>query len=377
MTFWLAASALVYVYVGYPLLLRLAAWLRPRPPKAADHLPTVSIVIAAFNEARAIGATLENKLALDYPRDRLQLLVVSDGSTDGTDDIVRSFASRGVEYLRQEPRNGKTSALNLALVQATGDIVVFSDANSIYDATAVRRLVRVFADPAVGYATGSLAYQTAEGSLSSEGCGAYMKYENAIRTSETLVGSVVGVNGGLDAVRRALYTPMAAHDLPDLVLPLRVAEAGYRVVYVADALFAEPALAQGHDEYRMRVRVALRSLWTLSDMRHLLLPWRSGAYAVQLWSHKVLRYLAPVFVLVTLAASLALAPGHPWWAIAAAGHLLFAALAWAGYRAEGRAGAPGWLFVPYYFSLVNLAALHALWRFARGERHALWVPRLG
>ncbi len=377
LVFWAAAALLMYVYIGYPLLLRVAAGLRTRPPRSADILPTVSIVIAAFNESRAIGATIENKVALDYPRDRVQIVVVSDGSTDGTDDIIRTFGDRGVQYLRQDPRSGKTAALNRALAHATGEIVVFSDANSIYDAAAVRRLVRVFADPAVGYATGSLAYQTASGSLSSEGCGAYMTYENRIRESETAIGSVVGVNGGLDAVRRSLYAPMAAHDLPDLVLPLRVVEAGFRVVYVADALFAEPALERGRDEYRMRVRVALRSLWTLYDQWRLLLPWRSGIFALQLWSHKLLRYLAPVLILATFAASGALAVCSPWYGAIALLHLMVAGLALLGFRAEGRRDLPGWLFVPYYFTLVNLAALHALWRFARGERHALWAPRLG
>lgn len=375
--FWFAAGVLVFVYLGYPALVMLVGRLRPRTPNPAAIEPPVTIVIAAYNEAGVIEATLANKLLLDYPRDRVQIVVVSDGSTDGTDEIVMRFAARGVTSLRQEPRNGKTAALNRALEHATGDVVVFSDANSIYDPQALRRLVAVFADPTVGYATGSLVYQTAGGSLSAEGCGAYMKYENAIRRAETRVGSVVGVNGGLDAVRRSLYVPMLPHDLPDLVLPLRVIEAGVRVVYVPDALFAEPALKQSRDEYRMRVRVALRSLWTLYDMSHLLNVARHGFYAFQLWAHKVLRYLAPLFIVLTMVTSFVLARSSPVYAAAATLQGLAALAALAGFVADRQGRPVGALYVPFYFALVNVAALHATWRFLRGERHHLWIPRLG
>jgi cellulose synthase/poly-beta-1,6-N-acetylglucosamine synthase-like glycosyltransferase len=375
--FWTAAGLLVFVYAGYPALVASIARVRPNPPRPAEITPAVTIVIAAYNEARVIAATLRNKLQLDYPKDRLQIVVVSDGSTDGTDDIVQGFVDRGIQYLRQEPRNGKTAALNRAVELATGEIVVFSDANSIYAPQALRRLVAVFADTRVGYATGSLAYQTEGGSLSADGCGTYMRYENAIRRAETRVGSVVGVNGGLDAVRRSLYAPMLPHDLPDLVLPLRVIESGSRVVYVPEALFAEPALTASRDEYRMRVRVALRSLWTLYDMHHLLSLRRYGFYAFQLWAHKVLRYLAPIFIFLAAVTSFVLAPTSPVYAIAAALQVLFALAALAGFAAERNGRGAGLLYVPFYFALVNVAALHALWRFLKKERHHLWIPRLG
>ncbi len=175
------------------------------------------------------------------------MIVISDASDDGTDEIVGRVASEHpgrVRLLRQEPREGKTAALNLAVPQARGEIVVFADANSIYGPDALRRLARNFADPAVGYVTGKMVYVNPDGSLVGDGCSAYMKLENWLRAQETRIGSVVGVDGGVDAVRRRLYRPMRADQLPDFVLPLAVVEQGARVVYEPDALLTEHALVE-------------------------------------------------------------------------------------------------------------------------------------
>lgn len=374
--FWTAAAALVYVYAGYPLAALAWSKLRPRRVAKQPAEPGVTVAIAAYNEAAHIRATVENKLALDYPAGKLEVIVVSDGSTDGTDDIARSLGAR-VSCLRQEPRNGKTAALNQVLQRATGDIVVFADANSIYEPGALRHLVANFSDPSVGYVTGKLRYLNPDGSLTGDGCSTYMKYENLIRTFETGFGSVVGVNGGIDAVRRVLYAPMHPDDLPDLVLPLRVVAAGYRVVYDPEALLSERAHANTADEYRMRVRVALRSLWTLKDMAGLLNVTRHGVYALQLISHKLLRYLAFSFMAVTFATSALLWRQGAIYQLAFVAHVAFVAVAGLGLIAERRGHRSRLLFVPYYFALVNLAALQAVIKFVRGERFRVWSPRLG
>ncbi|TFG48181.1 MAG: glycosyltransferase, partial [Gemmatimonadales bacterium] len=181
--------------------------------------PRVTIIIAAFNEAEHIEATVRNKLAQDYPRDLLQILVVSDGSTDGTDEIVERIAAEETQLrlLKQTPRQGKTVAINGAVAEATGEILVFSDANSMYRPDALRMLMRNFADPEVGYVTGQMLYTNADGSLVGDGCTAYMRYENALRAIETRLGSVVGVDGAIDSVRRSLYRPMRPDQLPDFV----------------------------------------------------------------------------------------------------------------------------------------------------------------
>ena len=236
-----------------------------------------------------------NKLNQAYPPERLDVLVVSDGSTDGTDAIVQSIATNAagrVKLLRQEPRQGKTAAINLAMTQATGDIVVFADANSIYAPSAVRSLASNFADPSVGYVTGRMIYTNPTDSGIGKGSGKYMSYENLLRALETKLGSIVGVDGGIDAIRRTLYVPMRPDQLPDFVQPLGIIEQRKRVVYEPDALVHEQALSSPTDEFRMRVRVSLRALWALYDKRELLNPFRYGLFAWQLLSHKLLRYLA-------------------------------------------------------------------------------------
>lgn len=373
----LALFGLAYVYVGYPWLVRWLAKQRRRAVHKADHVARVTLLIAAHNEKTQIGRTLRNKLELDYPRGALEIVVISDGSTDGTDEIVEGFASRGVRLIRQEPRAGKTAALNLGAATASGSILAFADANSSWSPDALRHLVRNFADPEVGYVSGKMIYTDSEGTVVGDGCSAYMRYENRLRELETLVGSIVGVDGGIDAVRRSLYRPMRADQLPDFVLPLAVVESGHRVVYEPAAILKEPALARSRDEYRMRVRVALRALWALHDMRQLLNPLRHGLFAWQLWSHKVLRYAAIVLLAVALGANLALWGEGAFWSalllIQLAGWLA-AAIAWFVDRLGARTR---WLWPPYYFALVNVAAGHALLKYLLRRKQVLWTPRKG
>jgi cellulose synthase/poly-beta-1,6-N-acetylglucosamine synthase-like glycosyltransferase len=375
--FWAAVGAVIYIYAGYPLMMFIGAKITRRGVKRLTQEPTVSILIAAHNEMKHIERTLDNILALDYNRDKLQVIVVSDGSIDGTDELVRGYADFGVVLLRQEPRNGKTAALNTAVAHATGEILVFSDANSLYELSALKHLAGNFADPSVGYVTGKLGYRNSDGSLTGDGCSMYMRYENFIRDCESEVGSLVGVNGGIDAVRRKLYTDMNPDDLPDLVLPLRVVAAGYRVVYEPAALLTEDANNNPSDEYRMRVRVSLRAIWALSDMREMLNIRRYGFYAVQLLSHKALRYLAFAFIGCAFVTA-ALLWNVGWiYKVAVITQLAFGLLALLGFVAERRGLKTRILSVPYYFTLVNVASLQACIKFARRQRHRVWSPRLG
>lgn len=371
--FWVSAALVGYTYAGYPLL----AWTLGRTVGRAvgckPILPTVTVLTAARNEAACIRETVLNKLSQDYPPELLDVIVISDESTDGTDEIVRSLGER-VRLIRQEPRAGKTAALNRAVPEAGGEILVFADANSIYAPDTVRNLVANFADPTVGYVTGKMVYVTREGSLVGDGCSGYMRYENWLRSHETRLASVIGVDGGVDAMRKTLYSPMRADQLPDFVMPLRIAASGSRVVYEPTALLKEQALSEHGDEYRMRVRVSLRALWAMWDMRALLNPLRHGLLSLQLLSHKLLRYLAFIPLLVLLATSVLLA-GH------GVLYLLAAVLQVACYLLAGigwlRQAGTSLVTMPYYFLLLNVAAAHAALRFARGERQALWTPRTG
>ena len=372
--FWAGLALGLYPYLGYPLIAALIARLRRRPVLKAAIAPRVSVLISAYNEARHIEATVRNKLASDYAGE-LEILVASDGSTDGTDEIVRSIAAQDprVRLYRQEPRAGKTAALNQLVTLASGEIVVFSDANSIYRADTITRLVGNFADASVGYVTGKMVYVNPDGAMVGDGCTAYMRYENALRAVETDLGSVVGVDGGVDAVRRSLYVPMTADQLPDFVLPLNVVLQGYRVVYEPAALLTEEALTDGSAEFRMRVRVALRALWALKDRQVLLFGAAGGLFAWQLWSHKLLRYLSFLpFIFAWLAGAL-LAPAGGFDLLFFAMYCLvlaLAALGAAGVRAAPARNA-------YYFALLKVASAVALRRYLRGEKQVLWQPRVG
>lgn len=377
--FWVSALWVVHVYVGYPVLLALLAPLGRSVRRDDGHQPRVSILIAAYNEAAVIEATLRNKLAQDWPSDRLEILVVSDASDDGTDTVVERLAGESpvpIRLVRQTPRQGKTAGLNRLVPQATGDVLCFSDANSEWAPDALGHLARNFADPTVGYVTGKMVYTSPDGSLVGDGCSAYMRYENVLRALETRVGSVVGVDGGIDAMRRKLYRPMRPDQLPDFVQPLRVVEQGYRVVYEPRALLREPALAEAEDELRMRVRVTLRALWALQDMRHLFDPIRRPVFAFQLASHKLLRYLAFVPLALLLLTSAVLVP-HPFFTLAFVGQLAFHGLALFGRRLGGDLAESPLVGLPYYFGLINWACVVAFGAWLRGERKVVWNPRGG
>jgi cellulose synthase/poly-beta-1,6-N-acetylglucosamine synthase-like glycosyltransferase len=375
--FWLSMAVVCYTYVGYPVLAIVLGRLRRLTVAKRPYEPRVSIIIAAHNEVRSIRATLENKLSLHYAPGRVQIIVVSDASTDGTDEVVREFTSRGVTLLRQEPRRGKTAALNMAAAHATGDIFVFADANSIYAPDALPMLTRNFSDPSVGYVTGRLVYGVTRGSSISLGCRAYMHYEDLLRRSETSLGSIVGVNGGIDAVRRDLFVAMNDDQLPDFVLPLQVVKQGYRVVYEPDALLDEATLTTTRAEYRMRVRVALRAWWALSDMRALLNLQRYGVFAVQLFSHKVLRYAACAAIPVLYIAAFAASGTGLVYQTAAVLGAMFLVCAAAGYAVDRAGYAAPLVSIPYYFMVINAASADALVKFLRGRKQAVWTPRLG
>jgi len=376
--FFLSIALVFYVYAGYPLLVLAFGKIFPHPVARQPYEPSVTVLIAAYNEETVIGTTITNKLDQDYPPENLEIIVISDASTDRTDAIVRSFDDPRVRLVRQEPRAGKTSALNLALPQAQGEVLVFSDANSLYGPGALRQLVSNFADPAVGYVTGKMIYASPDGSTIGTGCTSYMRYENALRAAETCLGSVVGVDGGIDAVRKKLYRPMRADQLPDFVLPLQVVAQGYRVVYDADAVLWEPSLKATQDEYRMRVRVSLRALWALFDMRQLLYSMGNPLFAWQLWSHKVFRYLCFVFLAAALASNI--------WLLGRGG-LFYPGmflLQLAGYAAaalmpvlERRGIRYKLLVLARYLALLNLASAHAFGKFLLRRKQVVWNPRKG
>ncbi len=265
------------------------------------------------------------------------------------------------------------------MTRARGEIIVFADANSLYRSDAITRLVENFADPEVGYVSGRMMYVNPDGSYIGDGCSAYMRYENWLRAIETRVGSVVGVDGGVDAVRKSLYRPMRDDQLPDFVLPLTVVEQGYRTIYEPRAGLHEETLTTQDAEYRMRVRVALRAFWALWDKRKLFDPFRYPLFSWQLSSHKLMRYMSfvPLGLACILGVVLGLTPieqgDFPLYAILLAAQVLFWGLVWLGSRGASFTVAR----LSYYFALLNAASAVAFVRFVRGQKQVLWQPRTG
>jgi cellulose synthase/poly-beta-1,6-N-acetylglucosamine synthase-like glycosyltransferase len=375
--FWVSVLLIVYPSAVYPLVVLAVGWVRPRPVRPGPYAPTVTVLIAAYNEAEYIGATVQNKLDQNYPKEKLQIIVVSDESSDGTDDIVRQFADRGVQLLRLEGREGKAAALNEAVRHAVGEVIVFSDANSLFDPDAIRLMVENFADDDVGYVTGSLGFLSEGVSLSGSGVNAYMRYENLLRQAETNLGSIIGVNGGVGAIRRELYVDTPPQLITDFVLSLTVMARGHRVVFDSRVRSREAANTDLTSEFRMRVRVALRALQGIAYMRRLLNPLRYPFASFSLVSHKVLRYMAFVFLVVALVCNIDLAMSMPFYRILLAMHLTGYALALIGLSTK----LPPWLrritVVPSYLLMSYSAFAIAVFKFLRGETIATWRPRAG
>ncbi|TKB24944.1 glycosyltransferase family 2 protein [Desulfopila sp. IMCC35006] len=375
--FFFSLFMIFYVYAGYPICVWLLTRLVRKSIDKGPYEPSVTILIAAYNEDKHIGQTITNKLQLDYPEKKLELIVISDESTDQTDSIIQSFNNKNVKFIRQSPRAGKTAALNLAISQAAGEILVFSDANSIYDSNALKHIVANFHDPKVGYVTGKMIYTNTDGSPIGDGCSAYMRYENFLRSMESQIGSIVGVDGGIDAVRKSIHSKLNPDQLPDFVQPLKVTEQGFRVVYEPEALLKESSLSKSDEEYKMRVRVSLRAIWALKDMNELLWGRAGFLFAWQLWSHKLLRYFCFVFLLGAYVSNAFLWSEMIWYksffvvqTACYVGAFVSALLERANRQIE-------FLYFLHYFLLLNIAAAHAFLKFISGKKQVIWQPRKG
>jgi cellulose synthase/poly-beta-1,6-N-acetylglucosamine synthase-like glycosyltransferase len=374
LVFWMSAAALFYTYAGYPLLLVVMSRLRPRLVRRADWTPSVTIIITAYNEERALAAKLEDTLALDYPQGSLEVIVASDCSSDRTDEIVRDFGARGVRLNRQPERLGKTAAQNAAVERASGEIIVFSDATTFYQKDVLRTMMPNFADPTVGCVTGQVIYTDSAGSSVGHGTRSYWSYEFFLKKHESSVCSLIGVCGCLYAVRSSAYVPLYHEACSDFVIATKMVEQGLRAVYEPAAVCSEETNIQANKELNTRVRIMTQTFADLWRNRAMLNPLRSGFYAVELLSHKVLRYLVPLFLIAILAASAALAPRSMSFALVLAAQISF-------YGAAGLAGLleraglhTHLLAIPQYFVLGNLASLIAFYQFLRGERYMRWEP---
>ena len=352
--FWASLAALLWTHALYPLAAAAAARLRERPVRRSPVEPSVTVVVAAYNEEAVIAQRLENLLALDYPADRLELVVTSDASTDQTEEIAAAFT--GVRVIRN-PRGGKVAAQDNAVRTTESEIVAFTDANATWAPDALRRLVANFADPDVAYVCGRLVLEAADGSNRE---GVYWRYEMAQRRAESRLGSVTGGNGSIYAVRRSDYVEVDPKWGHDLSFPYRMVQAGRRAVYEPAAHAFEKPTPSNETEYRRKVRM-FEHCWEIM-LRGSMLKRLPPGYLVEVISHRVLRYGSGILHLVLLAASLALVGEGIVYQVVLAGQVVLLAAAALGVG------------IARYYVLVSWATVVALWNYLRRGVPAAWEP---
>ena len=376
--FWFAIGFLFYTHAGYPLL--IWAWARLRPRGSTVHageaaLPMVSILVVAYNEAARIEGRLENLLALDYPRDRLEIILVSDGSTDDTASRVQRFQGDGFRFVARGRRSGKTSALNELIPQARGDIVLLGDARQRFAPDVLRQLVRHFSDPCVGAVSGELIIVNGkdgkDGSAVGEGVGFYWRYEKFIRRTESFVDSTVGVTGAIYALRRELFEAIPDDTLlDDVLIPMRIVRRGYRVLFEPSALAWDHSAPTAEAEFARKVRTLAGNFQLFARAPWLLNPFANRIW-LQAFSHKACRLLSPFCLATALGANLLLMQ-EPLYALALAGQLALYGAAACGHLLRNNRGNNRLLGIPYAFCLLNWAVVVGLVRFINGRQRVTW-----
>jgi biofilm PGA synthesis N-glycosyltransferase PgaC len=374
--FWTCFAVCLYIYFGYPALLWVISRFRNRPVREADVTPRATFVIAAYNEEGVIGQKIENVLSLDYPAEQLEVLVVSNGCTDRTNDIVRGYLTDPRVRLIALEQPGKMQAVNEGVRQATGEIIVFSDADFFLDHHTLRLMARKFADPEVGGVSGARKPGiTRKGDATGEGEGMYVRWDKLQKILESRIGSVFAADGLLYAIRKELYVPLTDPSRgDDMTISTQIPLQGYRLIFEPQATAWENATIHAKQEFRRKVRIANRCTRALLGNGRRLFT--SGFYAVEVLSHKVVRHMIPFFLIPMLAASIVLAPRSLFYAVMLGGQVLVYALAIAGaLLRDTKAGYWKPFSVPYYFCFVNAAAFVGLLKLMRGQGTHAWSTR--
>lgn len=367
--FWSSLFAAFYAYFGYPLLLAVWGLFSPqRAWKVSEALPSVSVIMPAHNEEGVLAAKLENLLTLDFPKEKLEILVISDGSTDRTVSIAEDYGRKGpIRVVEITDRGGKANALNVGLGAARNEIVVFTDASIMLEADALKAIVAPFSDSKIGCVSGEDVIPGGGGE------GMYGRYELFLRNLESRIGSIVGASGSFYAQRRSLTQPFEEGVAPDFLSVLNVVEAGHRAISEPTARGVMRSVVGTRAEFDRKVRTLLRGMAGLFARFHLLNPLKFGRFAWFLWSHKVFRWLVPVFLISALLSNFVLANTTGYQLLLLAQLLFYGSAVLAGLQAPVIASS----FVgrvPLYFVVVNLAIIVAWWRYLSGVRQEIWVP---
>jgi cellulose synthase/poly-beta-1,6-N-acetylglucosamine synthase-like glycosyltransferase len=367
---------LIYIYIGYPIVLWILSSINPakRIGKSKEN-PKVTLIISCYNEEKIIEHKLTNTLGLSYPKDKLEVIVVSDGSTDSTDKIVSKYAGSIIKLLRIDGRLGKTACLNVAVKQASGEIIVFSDANAIYEKDSILRLVECFSDDTIGYVVGSARYSDGSFSSAAKSEQSYWQYEIAIKKMESRLSSIVGGDGAIYAIKKELYTELESTDINDFVNPLQIIEKGYRGIYEPKAICWEQTSGSFEKEFERKVRIVNRSLNGLIRVKSVLNPFKYGYFSFQLFSHKFLRWFSPYFLLGLILSVFILSYKNisPYDSLSYA-IIVFIILADIGWLLSKHLKMWFVFYGPYYFFSMNIASFIGTYKRLRGKTQVIWNP---
>jgi len=367
--FILCAFLCIYSYVVYPPVLWGLALIFKRNWRSGEYFPRVSVIISAYNEAAVIHRKISNTLALEYPAELSEIVVSSDGSTDATDQIVQDFDDPRVKLMAFE-RLGKTACLNQVVPQVSGEIVVFTDANSMFPAGVLKRMARHFKDPDIGLVTGGTLYVDSRGNV--EATGVYAALEKWTKVRESAVSSCVGADGAIFALRKELYQPLSEQDINDLVIPLRVVRGGRRVVIDPTVHCIEEAFSQGKQAMRRQVRITTRTIWAIYRNRDLLNMKKNGFFAFFLWSHKLVRLTMPFWFIAAFILNVGL--------IGSSAVYWFTMSGFIGFIGLGVSGIFGWIegripSICKLFLITGVSQFVAWVRVFLGKKDVVWTPQ--
>ena len=374
--FWLSTFVILYAYAGYPLFLYLMAKARNRVVQKKSIFPTVSLIIAAYNEEDGIEDKIKNSLNLDYPLEVLEIIIASDGSTDNTNALVNRYADQGVKLLTL-PRRGKIFALDEAVAQSKGEILVFSDANALFQSQALKELVSNFADPEVGGVCGNQMHYKDNGDSTVRGESIYWTYDKWIKKMECLTGNIVSADGAIYAIRRELYQmPELTSSTDDFAISTGVIEKGFRLVFESQAIGYEHLSASATVEFNRKLRIITRGLRGVLLRKKLLNPFRYGIYSLILFSHKLLRRIIPFFLLILFFSSLFIGTYGRFYLVVSQAQMIFYLWALVGYFLS-KTSIRGLKIItlPFFFCLANVAAFLAVLNFLSGKRIQIWAPQ--
>lgn len=369
--FWLSLLGIIYAYFGYPVVLAIwGTFVSALPAKEEDGFyPDISIIIPAYNEEAVIEKKIENTLALKYPKEKVELIVVSDGSSDNTNSIVSELAKKhGFHFIEVSERQGKANAVNTGLSAATSDIIIFSDSSIMLDSTALEEIVKGFSDKKVGLISGEDHIPDDDG-----GEGLYGKYELFLRNQESKIGSIVGASGSFYAQRKELCLPFMEGLAPDFLSVLNTVEKGYRAITEPCAFGTMSALKSTKDEFRRKTRTLIRGMTTLWHKRKLMSLVKYKGFAVVLISHKLLRWLVPIFMLVVFFTNMFLL-GSFFYINVFLMQIVFYSIAVAAWKEVGNISEKVYGKIPLYFCSVNYAIFYAWFKYILGARQEIWEP---